>query len=139
MGTRGCFIIRIIQTSSIAFIRASMSIPCTIAASSRDSPCADGHPRQCIPASINTGATFGLAFRISPIVISFVIPAMNLSPLCCLLFAFCFVRSSGYHRTSPTTFFIIYHSAKSDKIFLERVCKFIPAICQKAIFEHALV
>ena len=34
----------------------SASNPCTIAASSNVSACADGHPKQCIPTSIKTGA-----------------------------------------------------------------------------------
>ena len=57
--------------AAICAIKSSIFMPCTIAASSRDSPCAEGHPRQCIPAFIRIGATSGFVLKISPIVISF--------------------------------------------------------------------
>ena len=58
----------------------SLSIPCTIAASSRVSPCADGHQRQCIPISIRIGATSGFVNISSPIVIVFVTCAIMTPP-----------------------------------------------------------
>ena len=49
----------------------SASMPCTMAASSRDSIWEAGHPRQCIPISIRIGATSGCVLTTSPIVVVF--------------------------------------------------------------------
>ena len=63
-------------TAAIFAINSSTAIPCTMAASSSVSPCAEGHPRQCIPISISTGAMSGLIRNASPIVVSFAISAI---------------------------------------------------------------
>ena len=52
-----CFSYALALKKALIFsTKSSASIPCTIAASASDSACADGHPRQCIPMLIKTGA-----------------------------------------------------------------------------------
>ena len=59
---------------------AFTSSPCTIHASSRDSPIEDGQPMQCIPSCIRMYAIFSSYASISPIVVSFVISMIYILP-----------------------------------------------------------
>ena len=67
--------------SLIAFTMVSVSIPCTMQASSRDSIWEEGQPMQCIPAPMRMGTMFISTLISSPISIS-------LSICCAMMLSF---------------------------------------------------
>ena len=82
----------------------SQSIPCTIQASSRDSPWDAGQPRQCIPARIRIGAMLSSTWINCPMSMSLLISIIVSSFYFCYQYTQLFGLPRFYHHN---TFFDI--------------------------------